>query len=492
MRQEQSIQRDGKPDPGTVSIWSRTCEIPPREPLPGALRTEVAVIGAGMAGVLIAAALQRAGRKVVVLEAGRIGSGQTRNTTAKVTSQHGLAYKKLIGAVGQERAREYADANQTALRAYRELIEKNNIQCDFQDRPSFVYGKDVAQLQTEAEAAAGLGLPASFVSEVPLPFSPLGAVRFDGQAQFHPLKFLRAMSEGLTIYEHTPVLNVEGGTLETDRGRVEAEQVVFATHFPFVNFPGMYFARMHQERSYVLALEDAGALDGMFLGSGAEVFSFRDYGGLLLLGGAGHRTGEGSQGGHYEALRQKARQWFPGSREVARWSAQDCVTPDSVPYIGQYAPSAPDWFVATGFQKWGMTTSMVAALLLPDLMAGKKSPWPVFDPGRFDLKLLSGVAAESGQAVKGLSRELFQVPAEAAADIPPGHGGIVTLGDRKVGVYKDPAGELYPVDVRCPHLGCQLEWDPDELSWDCPCHGSRFDRFGRLISGPAQEDLRRP
>ncbi len=471
------------------SIWSQTCEIAPRGPLPGDIQTEVAVIGAGMAGVLTAVALTRAGRRVVVLEAGRIGGGQTRNTTAKITSQHGLIYRKLIKTLGRDRAGEYARANETALGAYRKFIRETNIDCDFQERPAFVYGRDLRQLREDAEAAAGLGLPASFTTDVPLPFSPAGAVRFDNQAQFHPLKFLKAAAEGLTISEHTPVLTVEGGVLTTQRGRVEAEQVVFAAHYPFVNFPGMYFARMHQERSYVLALRDAGVLDGMFIGAGESNYSFRMYDGLLLLGGGGHRTGENSQGGRYDDLRKKAALWFPNSREAACWSAQDCVTPDSVPYIGQYAPSAPNWYVATGFQKWGMTSSMASALLLRELMAGKESPWPVFDPGRFDLKMVSGVAAEGGQAVKGLTRQLFQIPAEAAREIPPGHGGVVLLKDKKVGVYKDADGNLYPVDIRCPHLGCQLEWNPDELSWDCPCHGSRFDRFGKLISGPAQEDI---
>ncbi len=472
-----------------VSLWSKTCEIPPRAPLSGDKKTEVAVIGAGMAGVLIAAALQRAGRRVLILEADRAGSGQTRNTTAKLTSQHGLIYQKLIKTFGRDRARDYACANENALRALRKFVEDNHIDCDLQERPSYVYGWDKTLLRNEAEAAAELGLPASFTTEVPLPFPVAGAAKFDGQAQFHPLKFLKAVSEPLEIFERTPVLDVDGGTLRTERGKVEAEQVVFACHFPFVNFPGMYFARMHQERSYVLALEGAGPLEGMFIGAEDYPYSFRTWDKYLLLGGGGHRTGENSQGGRYSLLRRKAALWFPGAREATCWSAQDCVTPDGAPYIGRFAPTAPDWYVATGFQKWGMTTSMAAALLLRELMCGRGNPWPVFDPSRFDWKLAAGVAAESGQAIKGLSREMFRFPASAAADLLPGHGGIVELEERKVGVYKDEDGKLYPVDVRCPHLGCQLEWNPDELSWDCPCHGSRFDKFGKLISGPAQTGI---
>lgn len=472
------------------SIWSQTCEIKPRESLPGDVRTEIAVIGAGMAGILIASALREAGHQVVVLEADRIASGQTRNTTAKLTSQHGLIYRGLVETLGGEKAGQYAQANQAAIRAYGRIIDQRGIDCEFEERDAYVYGGDAEQLRAEAEAADRLGIPADFVGETPLPFPTAGAVRFAHQAQFHPLKFLKAVSEDLTVYEHTPVLTVEEDELVTGRGRVRAERIVFATHYPFINFPGLYFARMHQERSYVLALKNAPLIPGMWIGTAQYSDSFRNYGDLLLLGGAGHRTGDNREGGQYETLRKKAREWFPESEEVAHWSAQDCMPADGIPYIGRYADSKPNWYVATGFQKWGMTSSMVSALLIRDLIDEKESPYEeVFDPSRFDLSAVAGVAMESGQAVKGLTKRIFQVPEAKAAELPVGHGGVVLLDGEKVGVYKDEDGALYPVDIRCSHLGCQLEWNPDERSWDCPCHGSRFDRFGRLISGPAQEDI---
>ena len=472
------------------SIWSQTCQLRQREALPGDMKTDIAVIGAGMAGILIASALQGAGRRVVVLEAKRTAGGQTRNTTAKLTCQHGLLYEKLIRTLGEEKARQYAQANAAALMEYRRIIADRNIDCELEQRDACVYGSNAAQLRKEAEAAAALGLPAFFVEETKLPFPTAGAVCFANQAQFHPLKFLQAISEPLTIYENTSVQSVEENQLITTRGRVQAEQIVFACHYPFVNFPGMYFARMHQERSYVIALENAARMDGMWIGAEQGAYSFRNYGPLLLLGGGGHRCGENSAGGRYDLLRQQAARWFPGSREVAHWSAQDCVTADSVPYIGPYAASRPNWYVATGFQKWGMTSSMVAAMLLRDRICGKENPWAeVFDPGRFDEKTLTGLAQESVQAVKGLAKQLFQIPAEAAKELTPGHGGVVFWKGKKLGVYKDESGALWPVDIRCPHLGCQLEWNPDERSWDCPCHGSRFDYRGKLISGPAQENI---
>lgn len=472
------------------SIWTESCQFKERERLGGDGKAEIAVIGAGIAGLLTASALQRAGRQVVVLEANRIASGQTRNTTAKITSQHAMIYRRLIDTLGKSRAKQYAMANEAAIEEYRRLITAESIDCSFEERNAYVYGSDTAQLQAEAEAAASLGLSASFVRETKLPFPVAGAVCFARQAQFHPLRFLEHIARPLTIYENTPVRSVKGGRIETERGILLAETIVFACHYPFINFPGMYFARMHQERSYVLALKHAAQVDGMWIGADQGAYSFRNYGDLLLLGGGGHRCGENRAGGKYALLRRKAKEWFPDSREVAHWSAQDCMTADGVPYIGRYAESCPNWYVATGFQKWGMTSAMVSAMLLRDLICGKENPYEeVFDPGRFDAAALSGLAEEGGQAAKGLAKEFFQIPSQKAATIPNDHGGIVFLHGEKVGVYKDGEGRLYPVQSHCPHMGCQLEWNPDERSWDCPCHGSRFDRFGKLISGPAQEDL---
>ena len=436
------------------SIWSETCDIPQREPLRGDTETEIAVIGAGMAGILIASALQREGRQVAVFEAKRIASGQTRNTTAKITAQHGLFAERLIKTLGEERAKKYAEANLAAIEAYRKLIAEEN-------------NPDV-------------------------PGGAKAAVRADGQAQFHPLKFLKAISEPLTIYENTPVISVDGGELQTARGRVRAEKVAFACHYPFINFPGMYFARMHQERSYVLALENASIPGGMWIGAGDGGYSFRKYGDLVLFGGEGHRTGENSGGGKYDVMRKRASEFFPNSRVRTYWSAQDCVTADGVPYIGLYSDITPNWYVATGFQKWGMTTSMASAMILRDMICERENPYAdAFDPGRFDLKTVAGTVSESAQAVKGLTRTLLKIPKEKADELPRGHGGVVFLNGEKVGAYKDESGEVHAVSVKCPHLGCQLEWNPDEKTWDCPCHGSRFDAYGELISGPAQENLDR-
>jgi len=475
------------------SIWSKTAQIREFPTLSEDLSVEVAVIGGGLCGILTAFRLQELGIRTVVLEASRIGCGQTKNTTAKITSQHNLIYDRLCRKFSIEKAQQYAYANQRAIEEYRRIIAQG-IDCQFEERPACLYSTladDVPLLQQELATVQKLGIVSDYLTESSLPFAIAGGIRFLHQAQFHPLLFLRAIAEPLTIYENTPVKSVEGHRILAERGTVTAEKIVFATHFPFLNTPGYYFARMHQERSYVLALENAGELDGMFLGIDGNGLSFRNSGKYLLLGGGGHRTGENRAGGKYDFLRTKAAELFPGSTEVAYWSAQDCVTLDGVPYIGQFSASTPDWFVATGFGKWGMTSSMVSALLLSDLITGVQNPWEeVYSPQRFTpAASLKPLLAEGGQAVKGISRELLAPPRAEFDALPSGHGGIVECGGEKMGVYKDEQGQVFVVSSRCPHLGCQLEWNPDEKSWDCPCHGSRFDFHGNLIDNPAQTNL---
>ncbi len=472
------------------SIWTKTSDRKKRPALDQQVQADVAVIGGGMAGILTAWQLQQAGVHTVVLEAGPIGGGQTRNTTAKITSQHGMFCYDFIDKKGLRAARKYVQANQAAVEMYKKIITEQGIDCDFVECDSYVYSQDGERLRRETEAARVLGVDASLEKQIEIPVACAGAVCFPGQAQFHPLKFMERLAEGLTIYEDSMVTEVEEHLVKTAGGSVRADKIVFATHYPFVNFPGMHFARIHQERSYVLALENAGTLKGMYIGDGEDTLSFRQYDRYLLLGGEAHRTGEKQAGGCYERLKEEAQKHYPGCNVVAGWSAQDCITTDSVPYIGQYAASRPDWLVATGFQKWGMSSSMVSAMLLKDMICGISNPYAeVFAPARFSMEELSPLMKQTGEAVKGLSKRFFHIPKETIDALEQGHGGVVTTSEGKVGVYKTPEGEIHQVDIVCPHMGCELAWNPDELSWDCPCHGSRFDYEGNLLDGPAQKGI---
>ena len=477
------------------SIWSKTCEIPKRLPLDSDIEADVTVIGGGMAGILTAYQLECAGVRTVVLEAGQIGGGQTRNTTAKITSQHGMFCHDFIEKKGRDAAGQYVRANQAAVEEYKRIVEEERIDCDLEEKDSYVYSRDEKKLKDEAEAAAELRIEASFEPRIEIPVSCAGAVRFARQAQFHPLKFIRALAEKLTIYEDSPVKEVGEHLVKTPCGSVRAGKIVFATHYPFVNFPGMYFTRMHQERSYVLTLENTEPINGMYIGDGKDTLSFRQFDRYLLFGGEGHRTGENKEGGKYEGgsyagLREAAGKLYPQSREAAFWSAQDCITADNVPFIGRYASDRPDWFVATGFQKWGMTSSMVSAMIIRDMICGTENPWAeVFSPSRFSAEEIPQIMKDSGKAVKGLTKRFFHIPDETSARLAPGHGAVVETESGKAGVYKTEDQKIYKVDIVCPHLGCELVWNPDEKTWDCPCHGSRFNYKGNLIEGPAQEGI---
>lgn len=430
-----------------ASLWEETWKHPAFPPLDGDTDTDVLIIGGGMAGILCAYRLHQAGVPYLLAEAETIGSGTTKNTTAKLTSQHGLIYERLIRIFGTERAKQYLTANQEALEAYRELCR--GIRCGFEEKDAYVYSRnDRKKLERELAALEKLGFHAEFAEHLPLPFPVAGVVKFPHQAQFHPLEFLAAIAKDLHICEHTPVQELVGTTAITPQGRITAKKIIVTTHFPFLNKHGSYFLKLYQHRSYVIALEHAQNVDGMYVDEAQKGMSFRNYGGQLLVGGGDHRTGK--QGGGWRELREFAKRYYPQAVETAHWAAQDCMSLDGVPYIGPYSASTDHLYVASGFNKWGMTSSMVAARILSDLVQEKENPYgDVFSPSRTILR--------PQLVVNGL---------EAAA------------------------GLLTPTARRCPHLGCALKWNPQEHSWDCPCHGSRFTEDGALIDNPATGDLK--
>lgn len=432
-----------------VSVWVDTLEketgspwVCERKALTDDIKTDVLIIGGGMAGLLCAYTLQQAGVDYVLVEADRVADGITKNTTAKITSQHGLIYHNLMKRFGREAAAKYYEANERAIQRYADLCRE--IDCNFVRKASYVYSLDDREkLEREINALKAMGADAELVNETELPFSVAGAVRLEHQAQFHPLKFMKAIAPQCRIYEHTRVLQLMPGRAVTEQGVIEARQMIIATHFPFLNKHGSYFLKMYQHRSYVIAYENAGNVEGMYLDESHTGFSFRNYEDYLLLGGGSHRTGK--CGGNWEAISEFAGKYYPDAREKYRFATQDCMTLDQVPYIGRYSRNTRGLYVATGFNKWGMTSSMVAADLLCDLVMGKENPYEkLFWPSRSMLRLqllLNGL-----EATKNL---------------------------------------LWPTVKRCPHLGCALKWNREEHSWDCPCHGSRFTETGELIDNPA-------
>lgn len=428
------------------SIWSETAHLPAFEPLRGNQSTDVLIIGGGMTGILCAHMLQQAGVDYMLVEANRICSGITKNTTAKITVQHGLIYHKLLSRFGGANAKLYLEINQSALEQYRRLC--GNIDCGFEEQDNYVYSlHNRHKLDLELKALSFLSAGASFCEQLPLPFETAGAVRFPNQAQFHPLHFISGIAKNLNIFERTVVRELIGTTAVTNHGKIKAGKIIVATHFPFLNKHGSYFLKLYQHRSYVLALKNTKKLDGMYVDEADKGLSFRSYDDLLLLGGGGHRTGK--HGGNWAELTDFAQKHYPNAGEVCRWATQDCMSLDGVPYIGPYSKHTPQLYVASGFNKWGMTSSMVSAMVLRDFILERYNPWAeVFSPSRSIL-----------------------------------HPQLAING------FESAINLLTPTAPRCPHLGCALKWNPHEHSWDCPCHGSRFEENGKLIDNPATRNL---
>ena len=472
------------------SIWSKETKFPNRPQLEGNIYSPVAIIGAGIAGILTAYFLKNEGINCVILERGQACIGQTKNTTAKITAQHGAIYSKLIKTVGEKKAAEYHKLNKQAINDFESIIKHENISCDFERLPSAIYSMaDDKIIREEAKAAATLGIEHEIKSDCSLPFSVALSLVFPNQAQFDPLKFLKPLCEGLTIFENTNVLSVHDNIITTDCGTVKADKIAFSSHYPFINFPGLYFMRMHQERSYVLALKNAQKLDMMYYGIDPNSFSFRPAGDLLLFGGRSHRTGKNQQRLKYAMLETEAKKLWHDCEVYAKWSAQDCISGDGIPFIGNFSKGKKDWFVQTGFNKWGMTSSMAAARLTAQSIAKRESQITVFSPSRkLNLPTVKEILINTAEAAKGLT-EKFCFATDDVEDIENGSCAVCDIDGEKKGVYKDEAGKLHIVSLRCPHLGCELKWNGDEKSWDCPCHGSRFDINGKLICEPAQTDI---
>lgn len=432
-----------------ASLWQESASLPSFKRLSGNVKCDVLIIGGGMAGLLLGHMLKERGIDYLIVEAKNIAGGITKNTTAKITAQHGLFFSKLSSEFGGEKASLYLEANTEAIGDFERLSE--SIDCGFERKDAFVYSlDDRRKIERELLALDKAGFSAEFQKDLPLPFSVAGAVKFKNQAQFNPLKFLSGISKDLNVFENTRVRELIGETAVTSGGgKIEAKRIVVATHFPFINKHGSYFLKMYQHRSYVLALENAPDLCGMYLDENEKGLSFRNYEDLLLVGGGSHRTGK--KGGGYNELSEFVRKSYPQARVKYQFATQDCMTLDKAPYIGHYSKNTPNLFVAAGFNKWGMTSSMVSAKILADMLEGKHNRYEeVFSPSRTILR--PQLAVNGAQAVLNL---------------------------------------LTPTAPRCPHMGCALKWNPDERSWDCPCHGSRFEENGKQIDNPATGDLKR-
>jgi glycine/D-amino acid oxidase-like deaminating enzyme/nitrite reductase/ring-hydroxylating ferredoxin subunit len=490
------------------SIWISTTPKTSYPALAGDLKVDVAILGGGIAGLTTAALLKEAGVRVAVLEARRIVEGVTGNTTAKVTSLHNLLYRRLVEEHGEETARLYGAANQAAIERVARFVSERKIDCDFVRAEAFTYtehAKDQDAVHEEVEIAKRLGLPADATTETGLPYPVKVAVRFRNQARFHPRKYLLALAasihgDGSAIFEETTALDVDGGgpcEVKTKSGRVTADHVIVATHQPFL-LKGFYFARMTLKRSYALAMRIEGNVpQGLYISTDANFRSMRPQtaagGDVLILGGEPHQPG---QGGDTAAMVRRLEFWAKEHFRVRsienRWATQDNVTPDRIPYVGRLVPGSKRVFVATGFCGWGMTNGTAAGMLLSDMVLGRENPWQaLYDPTRGLVKSsLAGLVRDAAVGVEDLLGGFGpHVSVKEAESVKKGEGRVVDHGIDKVAVHRDDDGVLHAVSAVCTHLQCVVRWNGADRSWDCPCHGSRFDVRGRCIQGPALEDL---
>jgi len=430
------------------SIWSDDLKIKNFDSLDGDKKCDVLIIGGGIAGVLTAFFLKKAGVDCLLAEGNKIGMGITKNTTAQISAQYKNTYINIMEK-SVETAKQFLKANFWAVEKYRELSK--TIDCDFENKDSYVYSlNDLRLIEKEAETANILGYKSKIVKTLPLPMPIAGAYKFENQAQFNPLKFILKIAENLEIYENTFVRELKKNVAITDKGIIKAEKIVIATHFPFINTSGFYFAKMYQKRSYVIALNNAPDLNGMYVEDAPNGKYFRNYKNYLLIGGGDHRTGK--TGGNFKEIRKFAQEYYPESCEKYFWANQDCITVDGMPYFGQYSKSRPYVYVTTGFNESGMTSSMIGARILTEMITGQPSEFAeIFSPCRFFLK-----------------KQFY-----------------VNLGETLVNF-------LCLSNKRCSHLGCALKWNRAEHTWDCACHGSRFKKNGDLIDGPAMKDTKIP
>lgn len=427
------------------SIWKKDIKFPSFPEIEGKVNTDVLIIGGGIAGILTAYMLKQEGIDYILVEKNRICSGTTQNTTAKITFQHSLIYSKIMKSYGEETARAYLLANREAFNLICRLCE--NVDCDFEIKNNYVYSKDYKKLEDEMTALERIGFNAQFIESVPLPVVTKGAVCFENQAQFHPIKFLSVIAKELNIFENSFVKEMRETTAITDKAEIKAKNVIVTTHFPFINKHGLFSLKLYQHRSYIIALENAQDVNGMYVDESETGLSFRNYKNYLLLGGGGHRTGK--QGGNWKELQEFAKENYPKAQERFYWAAQDCMTLDDMPYIGNYSPNTPNLYTASGFCKWGMTGAMLSAMLLKDKIIGRKNDYAEFF--RPDRSILHP--------------QLF------------------------VNCFESVTNLLTFSKKRCPHLGCALKWNSAEHSWDCPCHGSRFDEGGKILDNPANGNM---
>lgn len=492
----------------TSSYWMETAAGPRRPALRGDARADVCVVGAGIAGLSVAYELAREGRDVVVVEAKQPGVGETGRTTAHLANAMDDRFVELERLHGVDGARSAAESHGAAIDRIEAVAAEEGIECGFARLDGWLFlapGDDPERLDEELEAAQRAGLEAER-AEPPLPFDAGPALRFARQAEFHPLLFVQGLVDAIErlggrVHGQTRAVDVE----ESDGdgacrvflrggGEVACEHVVLATNSPARAY--LTTARMMAFRTFALALDaPAGLARGLYWDT-ADPYHYVRLAGdagdpVLIVGGADHPTGTRDDGeARFEGLEAWTRERFQGAGPVRnRWSGQVLEPADALAFIGQ-APGGERVWICTGDSGQGMTHGVLAGLLLRDLVAGRENPWAeLYSPSRIRLKAARDYAGDGIHVGRQYLDWLLPGEVDSEEDVRPGHGAILRRGIKPVAVYREPDGTLHRRSAVCTHMGCVVHWNSTERSWDCPCHGSRFDPRGEVLSGPAARDL---
>ncbi|MBR2240647.1 MAG: FAD-dependent oxidoreductase [Clostridia bacterium] len=494
------------------SLWIENSEKTNYKKLEDNEKADICVIGGGITGAVTAYLLTKKGYDVVVLEKDKVCMGVTANSTAKLTSQHGLFYRYLENENGIEFARKYLESNEEGIKLAEQIIKEEKINCDYEKKDAYVFSTNESEkekIMEELDTLNRIGYDAEFVENVNIPVEKItGAIKFKNQAQFNSRKYTLGLFKilkkmGCRIYENSKVIDIENKgdfyKVSTESNYVRANKVVICTHYPIKNFPGMYFSKMYQDKSYAIAvdLNKNKIIDGMYIQSCNPVISFRtakyEDRELLIIAGSGHRTGQadGKIEDSYTNLENYIKSYYPNAEVKFKWTTEDCVTLDKVPYIGEFSNILPNIYVATGFKKWGMSTSHVAGMIISDMISENENKYAdIYEATR--LEPIKNIK-EFGNMIKESTYSLLINKIKPAKDefdaIPLGDGGIIEIDGDKVGVYKKENGEIYAVKPYCGHLGCLVTWNNLEKTWDCPCHGSRYDYKGNIITEPTVKGL---
>ncbi len=492
------------------SYWLESAKKQEFETLNEDTVTDILVIGGGLTGITTAYYLTKAGRDVTIIDKNRIGEHTSGNNTGKITSQHGLFYNYLINSKDEKFAKKYYEANQKAIKEIKNIIHKEGINCGFKTENSYVFTnkiEEIENLKQEVKAIKKIEGKVEYIEKIDIPIQMIAAIKFPEQASFNPKQYIDGLSkkivkQGGKIFENTTAVKVEKegkvyNTYLSNNKKIKSNIVVLATHYPIINIPGYYFMKMYQSMSYIIAIDPKEKLfDGMYINAELPTISLRplkyEDKELLLLAGSDHKTGDKRDlSNSYNFLEKIAKEMYPNCEVKYKWNTEDCISLDKIPYIGIFSSLMPDVYLGTGYKKWGITSSNIAANIIADKILGKENEYSdIFNSTRVEpVKNIEEVKNMLKETTYSLILNKFNIPEETLKDVKKGEGKIVKVEDEKIGIYKDENGKIFAIKPICSHLGCEVSWNNLDKTWDCPCHGSRFNYKGECISEPAIKNL---